>query len=127
MAQPDNRQNGNRPPGGAPDPNFNWRGVVLFAIALMLLGGALIFPKPAGMGGSKEVPYPEFVAMLEKEEIILNDTKYPVELVAQSSSANEIIRAFRKPGSGVNAQPERIITQVNLMFLQDNLYKLLEK
>ena len=42
MAQPNNRQNGgDRPPNGTQDPNFNWRGLVLFAIAVMLIGGAV--------------------------------------------------------------------------------------
>ena len=31
-----------RPPGGG-DPQLNWRGLVLFAVALALIGGAFLF------------------------------------------------------------------------------------
>ncbi len=42
MAQPDrNSQKDNKRNG---DPNFNWRGVILFAIAFALIGLAVLFP-----------------------------------------------------------------------------------
>jgi hypothetical protein len=51
MAQPNNRQNGDRP-NGAQDPNFNWRGLVLFAIAITLIGGAFLMKQGGAIGGS---------------------------------------------------------------------------
>jgi len=51
MAQPDPRSPKNtRPPNGngAGDPNFNWRGLVLFAIAVAMLGGAYVFHNGGG-------------------------------------------------------------------------------
>ncbi|MEQ1860182.1 MAG: ATP-dependent zinc metalloprotease FtsH [Chthoniobacteraceae bacterium] len=128
MAQPENRPNGNRSPnnGGGQEPNFNWRGVVLFAIAVMLIGGAFVFNKANPIGGSKEITFPEFAEALTKKEIITDDsTRYPVTLVAQPGSANEILRAWRR--SSVTGQPEEIRTPVNLMYFQDNLYKLLDE
>jgi cell division protease FtsH len=125
MAQPNNRLNGDRPTG-TQDPNFNWRGLVLFAIAITLIGGAIVMNKGVG-GGSEEVSYPIFMEMLSKGELITDRPKeYPVELISTTSSANETLRAYKKAAPGATTQPPRIHTQVNLMFLQENLYKQLE-
>jgi cell division protease FtsH len=126
MAQPNNRPNGgDRPPNGTPDPNFNWRGAVLFAIAVMLIGGAFLF-KGGPISNSTEVTWPEFKALVEKGEIIKDNKNYPVELVSTASTRNELIRAYKKVGEGT-AQPPRVHAQVNLMYLQDNLFKFLEE
>ena len=75
MAQPDPRSpKSNRPPNGngnGGDPNFNWRGLVLFAIAIAMLGGAYVFHNGSGpmMGGTKELPYPDFITALEADRI----------------------------------------------------------
>ncbi len=122
MAQPENRPNGNRPPNGAPEPNFNWRGVVLFVIAVGLIGGAFLVNKGGQMGASNEVTWPKFVEMLKNGEIITDDPKQPVELVAQPGSANETLRARRKPTPETNGESQIVRTQVNLMYLGDNLY-----
>ncbi len=127
MAQPENRPNDNRSSNGGQDPSFNWRGVVLFAIAVMLIGGAFVFNKSGPMGGSTEMTYPAFAEALKKNEIIKDDPRYPVSLVAQPGSANELIRAFRKSSAGGAALPEEVRVQVNLMYLQDNLYWLLNE
>jgi cell division protease FtsH len=126
MAQPENRPPGSRPPGGPPEPNFNWRGVVLFAIAIMLIGGAFVF-KGGPMGNMKAVSYPEFVSDLKRGQIITNDSNYRVQLISVPGSSSEFIRAFRRSSSGASAAPEEIRVSVNLMFLQDNLYKLLDE
>jgi cell division protease FtsH len=127
MAQPENRPNGNRPSNGAPEPNFNWRGVVLFAIAVMLIGGAFMVNKTNPIGGSKEVPYPEFIELLKKGELITDNPNFPVELISQPGTQNEVLRAHRRTSPNSTTAPESIRTQVNLMFLQDNLYKLLSE
>ena len=126
MAQPNNRQNGDRP-NGAPDPNFNWRGLVLFAIAITLIGGAFIMKQGGAIGGSKEVTYPEFMDLLKAGKLITDRKEYPVELVSTTSSANQVLRAYRKTSENGATPPERIHAQVNLFFLQENLYKQLEE
>jgi cell division protease FtsH len=126
MAQPDQRPNGNRPQNGAPEPNFNWRGVVLFAIAVMLIGGAIMF-KDGPMGKSSEIPYPEFLRLLEKGELIVGDEKYPVELISQTSSAMPVLKAYRRTSTNGGTAPEVVRTQVNLLFMDNKLYETLEK
>jgi cell division protease FtsH len=125
MSQPENRPNGNRP-NGTQEPNFNWRGMVLFAIAITLLAGAFFF-KGGAMTNTKELSYPEFLAALDKKEIITDNPKeYPVKLLSTASSANPMIMGFRR-GTDPSSAPSRFKTSVNLLYLQDNLYKELEK
>jgi cell division protease FtsH len=124
MAQPDNRPNGNRPPG-VPEPNFNWRGVVLFALALLLIGGAFVFNKTGAFGAPRDVSYPEFLDLLKKDEIIKDKPKeFPFELVAEPGSQTDTLRGFLKPVAP-GTLPQEFRVQVNLLFLQDNLYKTL--
>ena len=120
MATPDPRSpKSNRPPNGdgngTGDPNFNWRGVVLFSIALALIGGAIFF-KGGAMGNVKELTYPELLAKLEKKEI---DPK-GVDLISEPGSATDFITGRMKAdkaAEGVKGDgfvPFK--TQVNLQF-----------
>ena len=85
MSQPDNRPNGNRP-NGTQEPNFNWRGMVLFAIAITLLAGAFLFRGP--MTNTKEIPYPELLTLLDEKKIITDNPKeFPINLISTASSA----------------------------------------
>jgi cell division protease FtsH len=121
MAQSDNRPpKGNRPPP-AQDPNFNWRGLVLFAVAIALIGGAFLFQ--SDMKRALPLPFPAFREALENGQIV-RDKDHPIELVSEPNSATDSIRGWiktNKPGG-----PERFSTQVNLQFnksLQDTLAK----
>lgn len=118
MSQPDNRPNGNRP-NGTQEPNFNWRGMVLFAIAITLLAGAFFFRGP--MTNTKEVPYPELLTLLDDKKIITDNKEYPIKLISTASSANPVLIGFRR-GETKDAPPIRFRTPVNLLYLQDNLY-----
>src|SRR4030095_10356977 len=95
MSQPDNRPNGNRP-NGTQDPNFNWRGLVLCSIAITLLAGAF-FVKGGPMGSTKTIPYPDLLSLLDKKEIVTDDSNYPIKLISTASSANPVLVGFRKP------------------------------
>src|SRR4051812_8266310 len=112
MAQPDPRSpKGNRSPnggGGPAEPNFNWKGLVLLAIAIALFGSAYWFKGP--MGNVREVTYPQFVEMLKKEEI---DKKKGVELVTEPGSATDYIK-----GHLVNPPDSTVTAQVNLQYDQ---------
>ena len=112
MAQSDPRTpQSNRPPnnnGG--DPTFNWRGVVLFAVAILMLGGAYFFNKTgAGVGGVKDVPYPIFIKNLEAGKI---DKDKGLDLISEPGSVNDYLTGTMT-GEGT---PVRFRTQVNLQF-----------
>jgi len=67
MAQtPDPRSNNNRRPNGnnngggnSPDPNFNWRGLILFALAIFLIG--VFYLTNSKVAGMSEVPQSKFL------------------------------------------------------------------
>ncbi|MEO8351658.1 MAG: ATP-dependent zinc metalloprotease FtsH [Chthoniobacteraceae bacterium] len=122
MPQPENRPPSGRPPT-SPEPNFNWRGLLLFAIAILLIGGALML-RDSPMGGATEVSYPKFVEMLKNDEVIKDNPQYPIELVSIPGSQTDTIVGYinAKPQ---NEKPARFKVQVNLMFLQESLYKTL--
>jgi cell division protease FtsH len=118
MSQPDNRPNGNRP-NGTQEPNFNWRGMVLFAIAITLLAGAFFFP--GRMTNTKEVPYPELLTLLDEKKIITDNKEYPIKLISTAGGANRVLVGYRK-ADPPSAQPQRFRTPIDLLYLQDNLY-----
>jgi cell division protease FtsH len=114
MAQPEPRSpKSNRPPngGGPSEPNFNWKGLVLFAIAIGLFGAAYIF-KGGPMGNVKDVPYPRFVELLDQDKIV---KEKGIELVSEPGSATDYVKGFIKPEPPAT-QPEAFKTQVNLQY-----------
>ncbi|MCX6978216.1 MAG: AAA family ATPase, partial [Verrucomicrobia bacterium] len=118
MAQPDPRTpQSNRPPnnnGG--DPTFNWRGVVLFAVAILMLGGAYFFNKTgAGVGGVEELPYPAFIKNLEAGKI---DKAKGLDLISEPGSVNDYLKGtYTTEGTeGTPSKKVNFRTQVNLQF-----------
>ncbi len=87
-----NSHKGNRPEGS--DPNINWRGILLFAIAFTLIGGALMF-RSGSYANVKELAYPEFLSLLEKGQIV-HTAEQPLELVVEEASKTQVIRGFYK-------------------------------
>jgi cell division protease FtsH len=115
MAQPDPRSpKGNRPPnGGNGDPNFNWRGIVLFAIAIALIGGA-IFVKGSPMTTVRDVSFPKFKELLENGQIV---KEKGIELVNEQSIGTHFLRATARTGTDAGAPTEQIKTQVDLQYM----------
>jgi len=123
MALPDrNSQKDNKRSG---DPNFNWRGVVLFAIAFALIGLAVLFRGGTGYGTEEDVPYNRFLELLEHKQIV-NDPKYPLRLVVEEGRPTQTIRgAYSRPGVGnAPAQQVPFRTTIYLNFTTDLQEKL---
>ncbi|HWL51778.1 MAG TPA: ATP-dependent zinc metalloprotease FtsH [Chthoniobacteraceae bacterium] len=90
MAQLDTRPPKERPPRpNGTDPNFNWRGVILF-LALIALIGISFFVNP--MASSEPVPWYQFTEML-KDGSIVKDR--PLTIVVEDQKAVNTIRGFR--------------------------------
>ena len=123
MAQPDrNSQKDNKRSG---DPNFNWRGVILFAIAFALIALAVLFRGGTGYGAEEDVPYNRFLDLLAHKQIV-NDAKFPLRLVVEEGRATQTIRgAYTRPGVG-NAPEQQVPfrTTVYLNFTTDLQEKL---
>ena len=120
--QPDPRSKPNGPRNGTPDPNFNWRGLILFALALFLIGG---FYLTNGRNANiVEVPQAKFMEYLEKDLVVNNDPQRPVELVRDQSTGTHLLRGWVRPSA--DAAPVQFKTAVDLEFtrnLSDDLRK----
>ena len=75
MAQPDRNSQSDNKRGN--EPNFNWRGVILIAIAFGLIGLALLVPRRSVTHNVEDVPYNRFLELLDNKQIV-NDKNFPL-------------------------------------------------
>jgi cell division protease FtsH len=115
MAQPDrNSQRDNKRNG---EPNFNWRGIVLIAIAFALIGMALLV-RNGGYQNVEDVPYNRFIELLDNKQII-SDKNLPVTLLVQEGQPTRaLIGYYRKQTAGAE-QAVKFRTIVDLNFSPD--------
>lgn len=73
----DNRQRQN----GGQDPQLNWRGLVLFAIAFALIGGAFLF-RGNNFNQTELIQYPKFIKLVKEGKLIVTP-EAPLELVVE--------------------------------------------
>src|SRR5438067_2229047 len=91
------------------DPNFNWRGIVLFAIALVLIGGAFFFKGP--YGNVEELPYSKFMQALDAGQI-RKDT--PLELIVEDARTTQYLKGVYQK---VNAQGQEVAVPFRTLVL----------
>jgi cell division protease FtsH len=98
MPQSDrNSQRENKPRGN--EPTFNWRGVILVAIAVGCFALALLFYR-GGYQTYEEVPYNRFLELLENKQIV-TDKNSPLVLAVEEGRPTQTIRgAYIKQGVG---------------------------
>jgi len=105
MSDNDPRGPQNKRPNGG-DPQFNWRGLVFFAITVALLGGAFVF-----RGGSllqdETLTYPVFEQLVADGKVVATDEK-PVKYVVEAGSpTTQYLTGFYKktatPAPALNA------------------------
>src|SRR5450755_3718779 len=97
----------------ANDPNFNWRGIVLCVVAILLIGGAFVFKGP--MGSVEEIPLYHFNELLAKKEVV-NDIRHPVEVVREDGRPTQWVKGYYQPPQG---EPVPFRTQVDMEFDKD--------
>ncbi|HEV2096487.1 MAG TPA: ATP-dependent zinc metalloprotease FtsH [Chthoniobacterales bacterium] len=91
MPQTDrNSQKENKPRGT--EPNFNWRGVVLIAIAFALIGLAVLF-RGGAYSNVEDVPYNRFIELLDNKQIA-TDKNYPLQLVVEEGRPTQSLRGY---------------------------------
>jgi cell division protease FtsH len=123
MAQPDRNSQKEKTPRGN-EPSFNWRGVILIAIAFALIGLAVLF-RGGAYANFEDVPYNRFIELLENKQIV-SDKNYPLQLVYQEGQPTQTLRgAYIKQAIGPNqAQQVPFRTTVALNFATDLQEKL---
>jgi cell division protease FtsH len=119
-----NSQKENKPRGN--EPSFNWRGVVLIAIAFALIGLAVLF-RGGAYANIEDVPYNRFLELLENKQIAV-DKNYPLQLVVEEGRPTQTLRGYYlKQGVGASAaQPVLFRTTIFLNYntdLQERLAK----
>jgi len=93
------------------DNNFNWRGILLFACAIALLGGFL-FSRNTNYGNVEEIPFTEFQKHLDEGRISRDE---PLQLIVTEGRTTQTLRGSydraRKPSSAPGA-PDHFKTTV---------------
>ncbi|CAA9226615.1 MAG: Cell division protein FtsH [uncultured Chthoniobacterales bacterium] len=118
MAQSDRNSKKDNKNGGN-EPSFNWRGIVLIAIAFALIGLAILF-RGGAYNNVEDVPYNRFLELLDSKQIA-TDKNYPLQLVVEEGRPTQTLRGYYvKQGVGPNpAQPVAFRTTVFLNYNSD--------
>src|SRR5436853_5102487 len=112
-SQRENKSRGN-------EPNFNWRGVVLIAIAFALIALAIVF-KGGTYQSAEEVPYNRFLELLENKQI---DKNSQLALIVEEGRPTQTLRGlYLKPTAG-NMQQVPFKTTIYLNFTNNLQEKL---
>ena len=99
---------------------------MLFGIAIAMIGGAYVFNKGGPLvGGTKEVPYPQFLELLDSDRI---DKEKGIDLISEPGNPTDYLEGFLKTDStGPKPVAEKFKTQINLQFDPDLKWTLKEK
>ncbi|PYL65853.1 MAG: cell division protein FtsH [Verrucomicrobia bacterium] len=116
MPQPDrNSQKENKSRGT--EPNFNWRGVILIAIAFGFIALAMLFYR-GGMQPVEEIPYNRFLELLDNKQIV-NDKNLPLTLIVEEGRATQALSGYYLKQS-VGSQPAQPIKFRTTIYLNYN-------
>jgi cell division protease FtsH len=86
---------------GGDNNNFNWRGILLFAFAIALLGGFL-FSRSGSYGNLEEITFPDFQKYMEAGRI---SKEKPLQLIVTEGRATQTLRGYYEPGKKPSAAP----------------------
>ncbi len=111
----------NRDPRGdrSGDPNFNWRGLILLAIAFALIGGAFVFKGGVGTAVA-EISYPRLIELVNEGKIVKDK---PLNLLVEVGRNTQVLAGYYEK-DGVQT-PFR--TTVYLNYSRDLEQKLADK
>ena len=84
-------QKPSRQPGGQ-EPQFNWRGLLLFAVAFALIGGAFLF-RGNSIATTDEITLTKFETLL-KEGKIISTAEKPLDLVIEEGRNTQYLSGF---------------------------------
>jgi cell division protease FtsH len=93
MSDIDPRPPQNKRPNGG-DPQFNWRGLVLFAVTIALIGGAFLF-RGGSLLQAETITYPRFVDLVNTHKVVAT-ADHPLKLVVKQGSTTQTITGFYK-------------------------------
>ena len=85
------KRNPQRDPGNQ-DPQFNWKGLLLFAVAFALIGGAFLF-RESGLVNTEEITLSRFEELLKGGKIISTADK-PIDLVVEDGNNMQTLKGY---------------------------------
>ncbi len=118
MSQSPNPRSPQGPPRGGSDAGgFNWRLLVLFSIALVIL--VLAFVTDGKGSGPRDVTYADFRAAWDQGRVVLNDPQRPLKVVTGDNAYDGVISGWYHPPAAkpAAAEGERVAFQVPVNFL----------
>ena len=99
MPQNDRNSQRDKKQSSGNEPNFNWRGVILVAVAFGFFALAMLFYR-GGYQQYEDVPYNRFLELLENKQIV-NDKNSPVTLyVVEGQPTQELRGKYVRQGTG---------------------------
>jgi cell division protease FtsH len=117
-----NQSRPTKPPGGQ-DPQFNWRGLLLFTVAFALIGGTFLF-RGSSIASTDEITLPKFEALLKDGKIVSTAEK-PLELVIEEGRNTQTLSGYyrKKTASSSEEIPTPFKTSVYMPFNGTTLEK----
>ena len=117
-----NQSRSSKPPGGQ-EPQFNWRGLLLFAVAFALIGGAFLF-RGSSIASTDEITLPKFESLL-KEGKIVSTAEKPLELVIEEGRNTQTLSGYfrKKTAASTEEIPTPFKTSVYMPFNGTTLEK----
>jgi cell division protease FtsH len=112
----DKKSRNEDPRGGSNEQNFNWRGLILFTIALTIIVTAIFWGQ--GPRGGDELTYSEFKEKLfyeaegeEKTLIVKDSPERPVQVILEPDKPRHIITGWYRKTVDGEEEPTRFTTQ----------------
>ena len=82
---------------------MNWRGLVLFAVALLLIGGAFLFPR-GGFTQQETITNKQFLDLVKQGKVVSTEEK-PLEIVVDDArSTQSIVGVYKKKSTTSNEE-----------------------
>ena len=105
------------PPGGSnrgtgEPTNFNWRPLVLFGVAILILAIAILHPPG---GSAKSLTYAQFRKVWDQGRVITEDDKRPLKILTDESAYDATITGWLEPPTkapGPGTPMKRVVFQV---------------
>lgn len=94
--------------GGSNEPQMNWRGLILFAVALALIGGAFLF-RGNNFNQAELIPYPKFLELVRAGKVVTSPDA-PLELVVEEGRNTQYFEGKVKQPSTLPNQAGQEIT-----------------
>ncbi|HSJ01152.1 MAG: ATP-dependent zinc metalloprotease FtsH, partial [Verrucomicrobium sp.] len=111
----------------SPEPQFNWKGLVLLGASALIIAWAFFLNQDKSAGGGGKKNFAEFQQLLEKDLIICTSEK-PLFLITNQSTGVEFLRGYytnNKADGKPGVAEANFETDVNIAFQKDELNRMI--